>query len=400
MDSTTVSVEVGDQKQDRPKRIELIEREGEEQLSHYERSSVIVAEPGQPVARLVPVPEDETPPTTPPKLGQNVALDPDGQTIRATASGSVQFNGKLISVQTVLQLKDVDFSTGNIDFAGDIVIAGRVADLFRIKGQNISIAKALEAAEIIAAGNLKVAGGIVGKEKGVCHVAGSITARYISNATIHAGVDVRAHSEIANSRVTCGGRLIVERGPLLAGHSTANGGMEVRSLGATSQIPTLVEAGVDHRVLDAAPPRLAEIEQRRKQIEKTRQIVEPLLRNAKALTAAQKERATELLYEADEQEKLVDETLNALRKQWEAATAAQRSEVVVADVLYSGVTIRFANVQTTIATPLKGPVTITTRTADNQERIVATSPRGSMFNLESRPVENPVLRNLKRLLAA
>ena len=238
------------------------------------------------------------------------------------------------------------------------------------------------------------------REKGHCRAGGRLAAKFLSNARVEAGGDVVIHSEISNCRVTCGGRLLLEHGPLLASHITANGGVTVHTLGAPSGIGTVIEAAVDQHLQDAIKGKIAHIEEQRHKILHTRHLVEPLMRNAKALNAAQREKATELLYEADEMEAEVEKALAAIRQASEASAARAKPEVLVTSLIHPGVMIRLGDLETQITSPMKGPVKITTRTIENVRCIVAANTLTSSFRaLETRVLHDETRAAMQRLLA-
>jgi hypothetical protein len=105
-------------------------------------------------------------------------------------------------------------------------------------------------------------------------------------------------------------------------------------------------------------------------VRKVRGTIEPLLRNQKALTAPQKERATELLYEAGERDEQITQTLNKLQHDLAEANARAQAEVAVTDVLHAGVTIRFPGLETIIRSPLKGPLRIVPQQLGGERCIV------------------------------
>jgi hypothetical protein len=398
---------------DQPPRLELLAAEKTQATDHYQRSSFRIATVGEPIAFLHPLVEGQDgrdvfghplprrhAPQEPVKLGRNVQLDPDGKTIQATARGSVHFDGRTLAVETSLEINgNVDFSTGHIDFGGDVFISGSVLDLFKVKGNNIEVRGAVEAADIHAERDLHVTGGILGKEKGRCHAGHELTAKYATNVHLSSGGHITVHSEIANCHVVCAGKLTVECGPLLAGHITANGGVACKSLGAPSQIPTLVEAGLDSELLENAKAKLEQLDAQKQKVTRTRQLVETLMRDPKKLSAAQKEKATELLYETDMLDEQINKNLQTLRESLQASLAKAKPEVTVVDTAYPGVTLRFPGLETTLQAPLKGPLKFVPHDIDGEKRIVAqNTSSGSSHTLPTRFSKSPVMDALQRLL--
>jgi hypothetical protein len=164
-------------------------------------------------------------------------------------------------------------------------------------------------------------------------------------------------------------------------------------------VRTLIEAGIDETVRAAAKVKVPEIEALRAKAGRIRATVQPLMQNHKRLTPQQKERATELLFEADECQSQADALLGELRKIADAAAAKTSLQVVVQETVYPGVTIRFPGVSTSIADMLRGPLCITTRRLHNEMRIIAQFGGSSVAHpLTTIPDADDPITAMKRLL--
>ena len=402
--------------QERMARIELLIGqagcESRDLHSHYERSRIMAATKGQPIARLVwgdrgsddgnasagPTAEAGGA-TAASALGANVELMDDGVTIRAVAAGMVRLQEGRIWIDSALHIPGhVDFTTGNIEFSGDVLIHGNVVDLFKvISGGSISVAGVIEAAEVQAAGGLIASGGIAARDKGRCQAGHDLIARYITNATVEAGNDVVVQTEVANSRVICGGKLTIEQGTLLAGHITANGGVGCQTLGSPGQVPTIVEVGIDEGLRRLCSARLPEIEAQFRKVQQVKQAVEPFMRNQKTLTAEQRETATELLYNASELQSQADHSVQELRDSWHAIHARAKAQVAVQNLLHAGVILRFPGLETIIRSTLTGPLRIVRRQVDGQWQ-VAVIADGGYLPLESKPFIDHIMDGAARIL--
>jgi uncharacterized protein (DUF342 family) len=402
-------------KSEAPARLELLVKPPDPSLtlSHYERLAYLTAEPGQVIAKVHPaVPGvdgvDVMGETIPHKkvkspafsFPKNVQVDDDGQTVRATSQGRIHQQQNKLWVDTALDVPgDVDFACGNVDVSGDVNIRGSVLDLFKVKGFDICVGGAVEAAEITAAHDLTVKGGIVGKDKGLCIAGENISCKFITNAALQAGGNVSSGSSVVHARIMCAGRLSVERGPLASGHVTANGGVSCGSLGSPSSDKVLVEVGFDEAVRTMARKSLNVIAMRRNRAANIRKALEQILRQMRHVSGSQKEAATLMLREAVAAEKEADDLLHDLKEAYGASKARQNAEVIVKGVLHTGVTIRFAHVETTIVSEWKGPLRIAANKLEKAWEIVLIDPDSkSAQPLPSRPWEDRVLIALERAM--
>lgn len=380
--------------------------------SHYDRSDIISVKKDAPIMRLhEPTPgkdgQDVYGKNIPRKLGieAKVKLGPnvrqEGKIIFADSDGSVNYKNNRIWVDTALEIPgDVDFSVGNIDFCGDVNIAKNIIDLFKVRSDaNITVRGLIEAAEVYAKLDLHCTGGIAGKEKGVFSAGNDIISKYITNAAVRAGNDVKVNTEIVNCHLVCRGKVIVENGPLVGGHTIATGGLRVKQLGSEAGVKMLVEVGIDEQFREKCFRYAPEIDQRRAKARKVRQVVEPLLANQKHLNKEQKEKATELLYQTYELEEEVDKMLNELREAMENPAEETQLEIEVLATAFPGPTLRFPQVEATITEALKGPITFVPQKIKGILQVVAIeSNTGSAHPLRSGGNRDKLWEVLDRLL--
>ncbi|MBN1435488.1 MAG: DUF342 domain-containing protein [Sedimentisphaerales bacterium] len=380
--------------------------------SHYNRSSIIMATEGQELLRLIPPGQGENGTDVfgkeiPRKLATDakIHLGPnvrqEGDTIYATCSGRVEHTDGKIAINPKLVIPgNVDFSVGNIDSPGDVEIGKNVLDLFKVCGGNdIDIQGVAEAAEIHAQRDLAIRGGVAGKDKGVFTAGRDFRSKYVTNAKVKAGGDVEVGKEIVQCDLSCGGRLIVENGDLIGGHTFAIGGAVIGNLGSESNVKTVLEVGIHHDLRRQYETLVPEIEKRRVKANKVTEIVTPLLQNQKHLTAEQKEKATELLYQASELEDTAEQMLEQLRHLAPSHDETTYPEVVINGVVYPGCVIRFPRVEMRIAAALSGPIRIVPRRIEGILSIVAIDvASGSTHDLNGTPSEKGFWLHLDKLI--
>lgn len=183
------------------------------------------------------------------KIGKNVLVDNSGTAMYAAIDGLVTLtdNGK-INVFPVYEVNgDVDYSTGNIDFVGTVVIRGNVLSGFSVKSAgDIRVVGGVEGAELISGGSIEITGGIIGYNKGQVTAGKSVKVSFIQDGNVTAGEDVIVaqsimHSNIRAARdVLCNGA----KGLIVGGIVQAGERVVARTIGNTMSTATAIEVGV------------------------------------------------------------------------------------------------------------------------------------------------------------
>jgi hypothetical protein len=154
---------------------------------------------------------------------------------------------------------DVDYSTGNVDFNGDVVIGGSVHAQFTVRATGtVSIGGYVEAGACITAGkDILIKRGVVGSTTELV-ASGDVMAKYIQEATIRAGGDVKAGSYIFNASIRAGGQVVVagkgegKSRALVGGLVWAAKGITARSIGSPYNTSTRLVVGIDPEYVNRA----------------------------------------------------------------------------------------------------------------------------------------------------
>lgn len=202
-------------------------------------------------------------------VGRNTELNPEGTAIIAKIDGQVDFDGRRINVTETLYIKEnVDFSTGNINATGNVVISGVVLPGFKITaGGNVEVRGVVENAHIKAGGNIKLQSGIIASD---LYCGGDLKCRYIENSKIFVKGDIKAES-IINSDVKCGKSIRVTGSiaKIIGGRCIAGQDIEARTIGAISHVRTSLEIGTDEMVIERQQElkaKIAELEETNKKL--------------------------------------------------------------------------------------------------------------------------------------
>ncbi|WP_407919194.1 FapA family protein [Deferribacter desulfuricans] len=157
--------------------------------------------------------------------------------------------------------KNVDYSTGNIDFPGSVIIKGEVKAEFTVKAGKDVIAKSVSG-NVITDGKLIVKEGITGRSFANRNIikAEELEASYIqfSNITVDKNVQVKKY--IRDSIIYCEGKVEVTGTPgmIYGGKVNALEGITVKILGSPSFTKTVVSTGISTKVLNEISTLVAE----------------------------------------------------------------------------------------------------------------------------------------------
>lgn len=175
--------------------------------------------------------------------GKNVAIDE--QRLVATAAGRIDLQNNKLHVLTVIEVKeDVDLSTGNIEFTGDVIVRGSVQQGMTVKAAgNVEIFGTISGGTVEGR-NVLVKMGIQGMHSGYVKAVDTVVTQFIENATVHAGGEVLVGEVVLHSKVTAGRRIVVDgRRGIIAGGSIG-AGEEIRAKNAGTQMATATELEV------------------------------------------------------------------------------------------------------------------------------------------------------------
>ncbi len=233
----------------------------------------------------------------------------------------------------------------------------------------MAVRGAIEAAVVEAGTDIQVSGGVAGRGQGKVTAGGQITSKFCEEANLRAGGDIVIISECINSRLHALGRLMIPSGKLVGGYAYAREGAEIEVLGNEADRATEIAIGIDPVVLATSAQTDEVVKKKREAIVKIREKIQPLMAQLKRLNPQQRERATELMYEADQMEA---EILETERKKQEAiATCSPNRKVclLVKHTVYPGVKVVLGDKMTIFRNERRGPLKVERRLVNRVEEI-------------------------------
>lgn len=149
-------------------------------------------------------------------------------------------------------------------------------------------------------------------------------------------------------------------------------GIIAKSIGSDAGVQTIVHVGIHSDALAGIQDLDKKIKSLESSADRIRTIVQPLMQQIKKLSASQRERATELLGQADDIQVQID---TLLKQREEVATAARPSRqacVRVEHRIHEGTILRVGGHELRIDRDICGPVRVELATIKGHEVLVAT----------------------------
>ena len=179
---------------------------------------------------------------------EGVCVSEDKQTYTAEKDGMITLIGEdRIGIFNAYKIPvDVDFSTGNLDMDGSLIINGWVREGFSVKASgDIFIGEGMENAAIRCGANFKVNRGIFGKGKSFVIVKGDVISDFIEGARVNAGGNVFVKNSIVRSAITSKGRVDATsgKGRIMGGTVFALKGVRANEIGTEMGTETIIKVG-------------------------------------------------------------------------------------------------------------------------------------------------------------
>ncbi|WP_448211015.1 DUF342 domain-containing protein [Colwellia sp. MEBiC06753] len=213
--------------------------------------------------------------------GEGTAISPKNENILiSTKVGLPKIIDNGMEVDEVYKIKNVDVSTGHIDFQGSVIIDGDVNEGMRVCASgDITVGGFVESAHLEAGGDITITSGIIGKKQdlessdadiskvkmsAVIKADKNIFAKYCQYADITCGGNLRIENQLMHSQIDLNGSLWVgeeakANGKLIGGLINASSTVRAGIIGATAGSKTLINFD---KPLAVFKSRLADIEAR------------------------------------------------------------------------------------------------------------------------------------------
>ena len=221
------------------------------------------------------------------KYGKKIEISEDKLKIYSQVDGHVNLHGDQVFVSDVYDVPaDVDNSTGDIQYEGNVLVHGSVRTGFKIRAAgNIEVLGSVEGAEIVAGGDIILHHGIQGMGKGLVVAKGNIVAKFIESSKVFANGYIEAEA-IIQSHVSATEEITINgsKGHVIGGHIRSTKMIKAKNIGSGMGIATIVEVGFDPSVQDDINKKKEIIQEKTEEVKKYSQMVEVLSKKFKTGT--------------------------------------------------------------------------------------------------------------------
>lgn len=285
--------------------------------------------------------------------GKNLEISEDGHKLLSMVDGHVSMVEGAVFVSDVYSVDDVSTSTGNIEYHGNIEVKGNVCENFSVKTDgNVFVNGVVEGAVIEAGGDIVIARGMHGQNKGKLVAGGNIIAKFLSAAEVTAHGFVEAE-QILNSKVVAGTEVHAEagKGLISGGRVIASKAVNVKNAGSPMGTATIIEVGSDPETKKRQAILNKSVGERSKSISQMRQVLENTAMKIKsgAKMTPDQIKNMKLLQQqyAESQEKLQKE-LAELAQLDESLKYDDNAHIDIGGIMYQGVAVAISGATLTV----------------------------------------------------
>lgn len=213
------------------------------------------------------------------KYGRNIRLTEDKTKIYSEVDGDVKLEGDTVFVSNTYTVPaDVDPSTGDIHYNGNVVVTGNVRAGFRIEASgDIEVNGVVEGATLIAGGSIVLKRGVQGMGKGYLQAGTDIVTKFLESCNVKAGRVVNTGSSL-HSNIEAEEMVIVsgKKGFLIGGTISAGKKIEASVFGNRMNTATDLKVGVKPEVMERFKELSTSIKEKQDELLQHKQTLETL----------------------------------------------------------------------------------------------------------------------------
>jgi uncharacterized protein (DUF342 family) len=215
--------------------------------------------------------------------GPNIKRIETGEEIRleAAVDGNLRVGNASIEIlEEHIIHEDIDYSDGELEFAGSLRITGDVKGSGSLKVKHdLFVQGSVEDAKIIAEGNVTVTGSFVGRGDGLIRARGDVAVNVVLNQMVEAGESIMIGKESVNAHLIASDGVLATKGVIMGGTVAAGERIEVHTLGGELYSTTRVKLGLKELLNEDMSAIDKEIELQTKSIDQLKNEVYVLVRD-------------------------------------------------------------------------------------------------------------------------
>lgn len=283
------------------------------------------------------------------KYGRNIQLSEDKTKLFSEVDGDVKLEGETVFVYNTYEVKaDVDTSTGDIEYAGNVFVTGNVRAGFRIEASgDIEVNGVVEGAVLKAGGSIVLKRGVQGMNKAYLEAGKDIVTKFMESCTAKAGNIINTGSSL-HCDLEAGQDVIVsgKKGFLIGGTVSAGKKIEASVFGNKMNTVTILKVAVEPEILERYKEVSTILKEKQEERDKQLQILESM---KKKLKTGQKLLQNQLVMakQAGEQYKVLEAEVEKASLEYnelkEEIANRTDGKVVVHHTIYPDVSVYISN---------------------------------------------------------
>lgn len=319
------------------------------------------------------------------RCGQGVVFEEETKRYFSSRAGYLIFEDNTLRVEDLFVVhKNVDYSTGNINFISNVQILGDIMPDFSVRSsKNIEIHGCVTGSQVEADNDIQIFQGVSGQSKAIVKCGGKLTSRFLNDCRCEVKGDIEVTKEILNSKIFGESEIHAADASVIGGRIVSVSSMHIETLGSHLGYRTEVFLGESNENLqrsEAIRSRLlkliAEIEEKTEEdedlIEEWQKPKDPGDKSVKdGVARGFRRRMKELMEKFAELEKVKEEYEQAM----EVVPDDRKPKCRVKKIIHPGVRIFARGCIHEVKDPIPGPVIIEeVTTGKGQYRINIRKP--------------------------
>ncbi len=178
--------------------------------------------------------------------GQNTRIV-EGELI-ATKSGRLRYRDQSIWVDEKLEVTgSVDYSTGNIEFPGDVLLKGEIKDGFHVwAAGSVNAVGTVDVSQVFCKKAFVTPGGIIGRKGKILRAGGQVSCRFVEHCQVESKSSIFVKEYSYQSDLYSLDRIVLgDEGSLIGGFAMGAHGVVAGELGNEAEVPTEVVVGIN-----------------------------------------------------------------------------------------------------------------------------------------------------------